>query len=130
MSLFGKIAEAIFSHPAAAPAPARPVEPQATGMTPEPQPTGITPEPPDVEAVLDDMAKDTDEALDWRSSIVDLLKLLNLDSSLEARRALARELHYAGASESDTKTINIWLHQQVIDKLKKSGGKITDHLTG
>ena len=63
------------------------------------------------------------EKLDWRKSIVDLMKLLNLDSSLNARKELAKELGYTG-STSDSATMNIWLHKQVMQKLAANGGKV------
>ena len=65
--------------------------------------------------------------LDWRKSIVDLMKLLNLDSSLSARKQLATELHFTG-NENDSATMNIWLHQQVMQKLAENGGKVPDDL--
>jgi hypothetical protein len=65
--------------------------------------------------------------LDWRRSIVDLMKLLNLDSSLAARKELAGELHYTGDT-NDSATMNIWLHKQVMQKLADNGGKVPDEL--
>ena len=67
------------------------------------------------------------EKLDWRRSIVDLMKLLGLDSGLAARKELARELGYSG-STTDTATMNIWLHKQVMVKLAANGGKVPDEL--
>jgi hypothetical protein len=61
--------------------------------------------------------------LNWRTSIVDLLKLLNMDSSLQARKELAKELHYTGNTE-DSAAMNIWLHKQVMEKIAANGGKI------
>lgn len=63
------------------------------------------------------------QKLNWRSSIVDLMKLLDIDSSLENRRELARELGYTGSTE-DTATMNVWLHQRVMEELRKNGGKV------
>jgi hypothetical protein len=83
--------------------------------------------PVDVQAVLTNLAAHSKEKLDWRVSIVDLMKLLNLDSSLTARKALADELHYTG-NKSDTATMNIWLHKQVMQKLAENGGKVPDEL--
>jgi hypothetical protein len=83
--------------------------------------------PVDVQAVLTNLAAHSKEKLDWRVSIVDLMKLLNLDSSLTARKALADELHYTG-DKSDTATMNIWLHKQVMQKLAENGGKVPDEL--
>ncbi|MFL9926248.1 DUF3597 domain-containing protein [Herbaspirillum lusitanum] len=86
-------------------------------------------EPVDVAAILVAMSQKNSQSLNWRSSIVDLLKLLGLDSSLEARKALAAELHYSGNS-ADSAAMNIWLHQQVMRKLAENGGKVPDELKG
>ena len=67
------------------------------------------------------------EALDWRKSIVDLMKALDIDSSLTARKELAKELHYTGDT-NDSATMNIWLHKQVIAKVAANGGKVPDEL--
>jgi hypothetical protein len=75
----------------------------------------------DVEVILNNMA--AGQTLNWRTSIVDLLKVLNLDSSLQARKALAAELHYSGDT-SDSATMNIWLHREVMNKLAANGGKV------
>ena len=77
----------------------------------------------DVEAVLIKMQESSGETLNWRTSIVDLLKLLGLDSSLAARKELASELHYTGNTE-DSASMNIWLHKQVMTKLAQNGGKV------
>jgi hypothetical protein len=77
----------------------------------------------DVEAVLNDLAAKNSQKLNWRSSIVDLMKLLDLDSSLHARQQLADELHYTG-DKNDSASMNIWLHKQVIKKLEQNGGKV------
>jgi hypothetical protein len=81
----------------------------------------------DVEAILADMAARNRQQLNWRTSIVDLMKLLNLDSSLQARQELARELHYTG-DMNDSASMNIWLHKQVMLKLEQNGGKVPDEL--
>jgi hypothetical protein len=73
------------------------------------------------------MAAENKEKLDWSKSIVDLMKLLNLDSSLAARKELATELHYTG-DKNDSATMNIWLHKQVMQKLADNGGKVPDDL--
>ena len=77
----------------------------------------------DVEAVLTKLAADSKEKLDWRKSIVDLMKLLNLDSSFGARKELAKELGYTG-DPNDSASMNIWLHKQVMQKLAANGGKV------
>ena len=82
----------------------------------------------DVAPILDKMASERGEKLDWRHSIVDLMKLLGLDSSLEHRRQLAAELQYTGDT-SDTASMNIWLHKQVMRKLAENGGKVPQDLT-
>jgi hypothetical protein len=81
----------------------------------------------DVEAILTDLAGKAGQKLDWRHSIVDLMKLLDLDSSLAARKELAGELHYTGDT-SDSATMNIWLHKQVMKKLAENGGKVPTEL--
>ncbi|NYE22686.1 DUF3597 domain-containing protein [Pigmentiphaga litoralis] len=77
----------------------------------------------DVESILDGKAQQAGEKLNWRTSIVDLLKLLQLDSSLQSRKELAQELHYSGDT-SDSAAMNIWLHKQVMNKLAANGGKV------
>jgi hypothetical protein len=77
----------------------------------------------DVEQILTDMQKQSGQQLNWRTSIVDLLKLLGLDSSLQARKELAAELHYSGDT-NDSASMNIWLHRQVMNKLAANGGKV------
>ncbi len=81
----------------------------------------------DVAAVLDDLAGKSKQKLEWRHSIVDLMKLLDLDSSLGARKELARELGYGGDT-GDSATMNIWLHKQVMVKLAENGGRVPDEL--
>src|SRR5436305_945624 len=130
MSIFGSIVSAIFGSAKAteaspASAGASPVAKPAAGPTPTPAPglnvastpAGSTPlSQIDVEAVLTNLAAQKREKLDWRRSIVDLMKLLNLDSSLGARKQLAKELNYTGDTD-DSASMNIWLHQQVMIKL-------------
>jgi hypothetical protein len=77
----------------------------------------------DVEAVLTKLAAESKEKLDWRKSIVDLMKLLKLDSSFSARKELAKELGYSGDT-NDSASMNIWLHKQVMQKLAANGGKV------
>lgn len=77
----------------------------------------------DVEEVLNGMAAKNSQQLNWRTSIVDLMKLLDIDSSITARKALADELHYTG-DKNDSATMNVWLHKQVIKKLEENGGKV------
>jgi DNA-binding ferritin-like protein (Dps family) len=77
----------------------------------------------DVAAILDKMAAENPEKLDWKNSIVDLMKLVKLDSSLGARKQLAKDLNYTG-NTNDSAAMNIWLHQQVMQKLAANGGKV------
>jgi Domain of unknown function (DUF3597). len=81
----------------------------------------------DVEAVLEAMAAKNPQKLNWRTSIVDLMKLLDLDSSLANRKELAKELGYTG-DMNDSASMNIWLHKQVMKKLAESGGKVPESL--
>jgi hypothetical protein len=77
----------------------------------------------DVAAIVDKAAKAKGEKLEWRTSIVDLMKALDIDSSLSARKELAHELGYTGDT-NDSATMNIWLHKQVMAKLAANGGKL------
>ncbi len=97
----------------AAPAPAAP----AAASTPAAM------DQVDVEAILNSKLQASGQQLNWRSSIVDLLKLLDLDSSLQSRKELAAELNYTGDT-SDSASMNIWLHRQVMNKLAANGGKV------
>lgn len=81
----------------------------------------------DMEEVLEDLAAKSGQKLNWRTSIVDLMKLLGMDSSLQERKALADELGYTG-DKSDSAAMNIWLHKQVIRKLSENGGKVPAEL--
>ena len=122
MSIFGKIKDAIFGKAAqAAPAPA--AVPAATAA-PAPAPAA---EPVDVEAILTAAAASVDYDTNWRTSIVDLMKLCGLDSSLANRRELAAELGYSGDTD-DTASMNIWLHKQVMKKLAENGGYVPAEL--
>ncbi len=81
----------------------------------------------DVEAVLTDLAAKNPQKLNWRTSIVDLLKLLDLDNSLTERKSLAKELGYSG-DENDSAAMNIWLHKAVMRRLAENGGKVPDDM--
>ena len=81
----------------------------------------------DVATVLDGIKAKQSEALDWRKSIVDLMKLLKLDSGLAARKELATELHYTG-DMGDSASMNVWLHKQVMTKLAENGGVVPAEL--
>ena len=106
----------------AAPAPAAPAAPQAQPQA-QAQAQAAPMQQVDVEQILNDMQKSSGQQLNWRTSIVDLLKLLGLDSSLASRTELAAELHYTGDT-NDSATMNIWLHRQVMNKLAANGGKV------
>jgi 3-oxoacyl-ACP reductase-like protein len=128
MGILSNIFHKIFpsSHPAVTGAPAQaqaaPAAPQAAPAQPQAAAPAAMPQV-DVEQVLGDMQKSAGQQLNWRTSIVDLLKLLGLDSSLQARKDLAAELHYSGDT-NDSATMNVWLHRQVMNKLAANGGKV------
>ncbi|CAN5916686.1 DUF3597 domain-containing protein [soil metagenome] len=86
-------------------------------------------QPVDVEAVLEGMASSNSQKLDWRNSIVDLMKLVGIDSGLAARKSLAQELGYTGSTD-DSATMNIWLHKEVMRQLAANGGKVPANLLG
>jgi len=124
MSVFGKIMGAIFGHGSAQAANASPTS--APGTTPSPSVTPANAPPTqtvDVAAIVDKAAAAKGEKLAWRTSIVDLMKALDLDSSLSARKELAKELNYTGDT-SDSAKMNVWLHKQVMAKLAANGGKL------
>jgi Domain of unknown function (DUF3597) len=102
--------------------------PVSTSKAPSPASTS---QPPvlevDVAAILDAAVKKQRQKLNWRTSIVDLMKALELDSSLSSRKELARELGYDGDMKSSAR-MNIWLHKQVMQKLKENGGKVPPEL--
>ncbi|QLH71881.1 DUF3597 domain-containing protein [Rhodopseudomonas palustris] len=124
MSIFGKIMSAIFGDSAAA-SPGGAQAPATTGAA------GTAPTAPqstaapsiDVAPILDKAVKAKGEKLEWRTSIVDLMKALDIDSSLSARKELAKELGYSG-DMNDSASMNIWLHKQVMSKLVANGGKL------
>jgi len=137
MSVLGNIMGAVFGHgsaataaPAAAPAQvstspkAAPTAPEARGSaSPTAAPAVAKAQTIDVAAIVDKAAASKGEKLAWRTSIVDLMKALGLDSSLAARKELAKELHYTGNMD-DSAAMNVWLHKQVMSKLAENGGKV------
>ncbi len=151
MSIFGTIMSKVFGHGAdAAAAPSAPGGTQATNSGPgasgsAPPTVASAPSPDtagstststatpaaggavDVAAVLDGMAGHAGQTLDWRHSIVDLMKLLDMDSSLSARKELAQELKYSGSTD-DSAAMNIWLHKEVMTKFAANGGKLPSDL--
>jgi hypothetical protein len=136
MSVFGNIVSAIFGSKHAAgvtaaagpsSAPASSAGTSASGGTPAGSAAAKPISRADVEAILQKLAAEQREQYDWKRSIVDLMKLLKLDSGLGARKQLAQELGYTGAPDGSA-NMNLWLHQQVMTKLAESGGKVPDSL--
>ena len=153
MSIFGSIASAIFGSKHAAESHPTTTATTATAGTATTPPAGASPASPapgatvgrssasagasaaaaqpisrsDLEALIARIAAGQGEKLDWRQSIVDLMKALKLDSSLGARKQLAQELGYTGALDGSAE-MNIWLHRQVMTKLAESGGKVPESL--
>jgi 3-oxoacyl-ACP reductase-like protein len=124
----------IFGHASAAPAVASTTA--ASSGAPATAPgaasaatAAATAAPPqvDVAAVLNGLAAKNPEKLDWKHSIVDLMKLVGMDSSLSARKELATDLHYTG-DMNDSATMNMWLHKEVLRKLSENGGKVPQEL--
>jgi uncharacterized protein DUF3597 len=135
MSIFGKIMGAIFGHSAtaaptggsAAPAGGA-TAPASSGAAPSgggaaAAPSAAPAQSVDVAAIVDKAAAAKHEKLEWRTSIVDLMKALDIDSSLAARKELAKELGYTGDT-NDSASMNVWLHKQVMAKLAANGGKL------
>jgi hypothetical protein len=126
MGLFNNLMSKIFgsssvaaSQPAGAPSSA-PAAAGSGGASPAAQTV-------DVAAVLDGLAAKNPERLDWKHSIVDLMKLVGMDSSFAARKQLAAELHYTG-DPNDSASMNVWLHKEVLKKLSENGGKVPQEL--
>ncbi len=111
--------------------PANQTDPAAAASAPAataaPAPATAAP-PVDIEAVLTAMQSRNPQQLNWKTSIVDLLKLVGLDSSLDSRKKLAQELHYTGDT-NDSATMNTWLHAQVMQKMAANGGTLPAGLT-
>jgi hypothetical protein len=84
---------------------------------------GAPAQPVDVTAILDALAAKSSEALDWKKSIVDLMKLVGMDSSFANRKALAHELGFTGDT-ADSASMNIWLHKEVLKKISENGGLV------
>ena len=128
MGLFNNLMSKIFGH--ATPTVASTsggqagAAPAAGAAAPAP---ATAPPVVDVAVILDGLAAKNPEKLDWKRSIVDLMKLVGMDSSLGARRQLATELHYTG-DQSDSASMNIWLHKEVLKKLSENGGKVPPEL--
>ena len=131
-AIFGRSASAASAPAAAATAPPPPTPNPTTAFAqPAAQPSAppATPQPVDVEAILSGLAAKNPQRLNWQQSIVDLMKLLGLDSSLQNRTALAKELGYTGDT-ANSAAMNIWLQKQVMTKLAESGGRVPQSLRG
>ena len=129
MSIFGKIKDAIFGHKTAdAGNMQTPASPGGAPVGTQPAPT-ITAAPVDVDQVLSDIVVSKGNPdLNWKTSIVDLMKLLGLDSSLDHRKELATELGYTGEKDGSAE-MNLWLHREVMRQLAANGGKVPASLT-
>ena len=148
MGLLSNLISKIFSHapatataaasapaaqPATAPQPTAAAAPAAAAppaAAPAPAPSAPKPAAPvvvDIAAVMGGLAAKNPEKLDWKRSIVDLMKLVGMDSSLSARKELATELHYSG-DMNDSASMNVWLHKEVLKKLAENGGKVPPEL--
>ncbi|WP_125255714.1 DUF3597 domain-containing protein [Brevundimonas fluminis] len=139
MSILGKILGPIWERakagpghkpdrtatPTSAPAPRPTPAPTSAQAQPAPTPAATAPQQVDVDGILDFMNEQRDQKLNWRTSIVDLMKLTGMDSTLDERRELADELGYAG-DKSDTAAMNIWLHERVLERIRADGGQIRD----
>jgi len=124
MSIFGKIMSAIFGSSATA----APTGGAAAGTAPAggggaAAPAAAPAQTVDVAPILDKAVAAKKEKLEWRTSIVDLMPALDIDSSLPARQELAKELGYTGDT-NDSASMNVWLHKQVMAKLAANGGKL------
>lgn len=145
MSILGNILGGIWDRAKGGPGhkpdkapPSTPAAQQTPPLTPQPAPTTASPQPQaapaaasiqnvDVGGILDFMNDQRDQKLNWRNSIVDLMKLLGFESSLAERKQLADELGYTG-DKSDSAAMNIWLHKQVLQKIRDNGGQIPSDL--
>ncbi|MBA3671567.1 MAG: DUF3597 domain-containing protein [Gemmatimonadaceae bacterium] len=123
MSVLGSLMSKIFGHHTAAATPVAPAAPVATAPVAPSAPSA----PVDVDAVLSDMAAKSSQKLDWQNSIVDLMKLVGIDSSMVNRRALASELGYTG-DMNDSAPMNIWLHKEVMQKMANNDGTVPANL--
>jgi len=142
MGLLSNLISKIFSHsspaaaaatggasaaPAAAPSTASAQPASASAAAPAPAAPAAPAKAVDVAAILDGLAAKNSEKLDWKKSIVDLMKLVGMDSSFGARKQLAQELNYTG-DPNDSASMNVWLHKQVLIKIAENGGKVPQEL--
>jgi len=142
MGLLSNLMSKIFSHagtnvavttgasagPAPAPSTAS-AQPAATTAASPPAAPAASPKVVDVAAIMESLAANNPEKLDWKKSIVDLMKLVGMDSSFKARKQLAQELNYTG-DPNDSASMNVWLHKQVLIKIAENGGKVPQELLG
>ena len=135
MSVLGTIISRVFGRDDKKAAPAAAAPRPAAVPTPAAAPVAAAPTIPApaasnraaAEAVLEQLAAENPQKLDWRHSIVDLMKLVHMDSTLAERRELAGELGYTGDT-NDTAKMNVWLHEQVMNKLAENGGGVAANL--
>ena len=123
MSIFGKIMGAVFGSKADAATPGTTAAGGSTPTAGASSPASSTVLSIDIAPVLDKAVAAKHEKLEWRTSIVDLMKALDIDSSLAARKELAKELSYSGDT-NDSASMNIWLQKQVLTKLAANGGRL------
>jgi hypothetical protein len=133
MSIFGKIMGAVFGSHASAATPAAPTggssssgggaPASSASAAPAPSSPIAPPQSVDVAAIMDKAVAAHHEKLEWRTSIVDMMKALDIDSSLAARKELAKELGYSGDT-NDSASMNVWLHKQMMAQLAANGGKL------
>jgi len=116
--MFSDLMNKIFHHASVAERPYDAASPAQGGGSATATATAV-----DVEAILDKLAAGNAEKLDWKHSIVDMMKLVGMDSSITARKALAADLHYTGDT-NDSATMNLWLHKEVMKQLAANGGQV------
>jgi len=126
MGLFNNLMSKIFGHAAPAGGSGS-IAPAAATSSASSTATAVAPPVVDVAAILNDLAAKNPEKLDWKHSIVDLMKLVGMDSSFTARKELAKDLNYSGDT-NDSASMNIWLQKQVMVKLSQNGGKVPAEL--
>lgn len=141
MGMFSSLMSKVFGHAPAAPTPATATPSAPAAPAPAaaaPAPTAAAQPPPavaaapvvvDVTAILDGLAAKSREKLDWKKSIVDLMKLVGMDSSLAARKELAHDLHFTGDT-NDSASMNVWLHKEVLKRFAANGGTVPKELLG
>jgi 3-oxoacyl-ACP reductase-like protein len=133
MSVFGELASKIFGHgksaaPAPAAAPSAPAASAPAASAPAASaPVMAAPNAERAEDILEQLAAQNPQKLDWRNSIVDLMKLVHMDSSLAKRQELAKELGYTG-DMNDSASMNVWLHKKVMENLAQDNGGVAANL--